>query len=74
MSRGCKSCEAEVIWCTWEKSGKPTLLDANPTPHGNLVKLPGDKIRYATAEDKKLHRPLYTSHFATCPQADQYRK
>jgi len=68
----CKSCEAPIEWATMP-SGKANPIDAEPSPRGNLV-LIGGKVRFATDEDRALHRPLYTSHFATCPSADEWRK
>ena len=53
--------------------GKAMPLDETPNPNGNMV-LVGGKMRGATAEDDKLHRPRYTSHFATCPDASQHRR
>lgn len=69
----CRSCEAPIEWAAWEKSGKPCILDASADPNGKLVCVAG-KVRYATAEDDRLRRPRRTSHFATCPNADQHRR
>lgn len=78
----CSSCGAEIVWGTMEKSGKPMPLDAlkpaefgrpAPVTHGDWVLVVG-KIRRATAEDRRLLRPTYTSHFAHCPAAEQHRK
>jgi hypothetical protein len=40
---------------------------------GLFVILAGE-ARAATLEDVRLHRDLLTCHFATCAQADQWRK
>lgn len=80
MSR-CRSCNKEIVWIKMA-SGKSMPCDAAPisysenqhpsaecltlvTPEGKIVKAvfdpSGDKIGY-------------TSHFATCPNANQHRK
>ncbi len=64
----CRSCGAEVIWAT-TANDKPMPLDATPDPKGLFV-VEGGVARRATAEDGYR----YTSHFATCPQADQHRR
>jgi hypothetical protein len=68
----CRSCEAPVIWAE-TTTGKKMPLDARPTAKGNLVFLAG-VARGATDEDRRLKRPLYTSHFATCPDAATFRR
>lgn len=71
MSR-CRSCEAPITWAETE-SGKAMPLDAKPTRDGNMVLVRG-KTRFANEEDRRLARPLYMSHFATCPDASAHRK
>lgn len=61
-----------MIWATTE-AGKMMPLDAEPTDKGTFVFIAG-KTRKEELEDRTLRRPLYTSHFATCPNADQHRK
>lgn len=68
----CRSCGAPIVWARFEKSGKNTPLDEQPTPRGNLVSVSG-KVRVATDEDRHLARPLYTNHFSTCPDASDWR-
>ena len=68
----CKSCEASVVWATNERSGKASPFDATPDLAGKFVIVNG-KARYATPGDDCLQREKYTSHFATCPAADQHR-
>lgn len=68
----CRSCEAPITWAE-TASGKSMPLDEVPTPKGNMVLIAG-KTRGATDEDRRLHRPLYTSHFATCPDAGTFRR
>lgn len=75
----CRDCPAEVFWVR-TRSGKNMLLNAMPDDTGDFY--------LAQGEDGKLeghHRKgypgkldetvdLYTSHFATCPEADKFRK
>ncbi len=67
----CKSCEAEVVWCT-TLSGKKMPMDAKPDPKGTFVIVKGT-ARTANDEDRELHRDLHTSHFATCADAADWR-
>lgn len=68
----CKSCGASIMWAKSLLTGRPSPFDAQPTPSGGFVIVKGAS-RFATDEDRRLHRDLFTSHFATCPQADQWR-
>jgi hypothetical protein len=70
----CKSCDADIIWATSARSGKPMPFDATPVTHdrGVFAIVKGAASKY-TPEDAKLHRDRYTCHFATCPNADQHR-
>lgn len=68
----CRSCGADVIWAT-STNGKAMPMDAQPDPKGTFVIVVG-KARKATAEDDRLHRPRHTCHFATCEQADEWRR
>lgn len=83
----CKSCSASVIWARMALSGTPTPIDPAPHPNGNLVTVDDDprsppalglmrepKMRPATAQDLVAKRPLYKSHFATCPHAADWRR
>lgn len=73
----CKSCHAEIRWAISDRTGKPMPIDVTPTENGNLYLYPnhGDvHARAATADDRRLKRELFTSHFATCPQAAQWRQ
>jgi hypothetical protein len=59
----CKSCEAEIVWVESEDGRRHPLNDrvltvAIPVGDNPLV------VRFVTAR---------SSHFATCPQADQHR-
>lgn len=68
----CRSCDAEITWATTE-AGKAMPLDATPSETGTHVLVDG-LTRRATDEDRRLHRPLYVSHFATCQHAAYWRR
>ena len=69
----CRSCNADIEWAEWAESGKPVPLDVGAKPNGNLVVI-GGKVRRYAPEDAKLARDRRVSHFATCPDRDQWRK
>ena len=79
----CRSCNGEVLWAVWA-SGKKMPVDAvadnRPAPKGGdlVLTLRGGQFGsllvekfYAPKHGAKRNR--YTSHFATCPNADQHR-
>jgi hypothetical protein len=78
----CKSCGARVQWAMTER-GKRMPVDYEPSPAGNIllqyrmnqpplaVYLGADAIEHL--DGLQRHR-LFTSHFATCPQAKRWRK
>lgn len=72
----CRSCRAEMIWCRTGR-GKKMPVDAEPSRDGVFVlegddqdpvvrRLPNDAAATYTGDK-------YTSHFATCPNADDFR-
>lgn len=82
----CASCGAQIIWCE-TKNGKPIPVDAEPDEAGNLLLTP--RPNRPTLAEVKHHvpaqaslpiydsdslRPRYTSHFTTCPNANEHRK
>lgn len=85
----CRSCGAPVIWRITPK-GKRTPLDPDPRDDGNIViadthelaaalgtvygravTLGGDRLQRARAAPG---RDLYVSHWATCPDRQQWRE
>ena len=48
-------------------------LDPDPTPDGNLDLVDGKVFAYGL-EGVAAKRPRYHSHFATCPDAPQFRR
>lgn len=71
----CVSCGAALRWGV-TGTGKRMPVDAQPSVDGNLVLdrgaiyvLAGERLVAWRAEN----RPLYTSHFVTCPHAAVHR-
>jgi len=56
--------------------GKMNCLNVVPTLDGNIEKKRGEYSSkfYGRIVEQCGERRLYTSHFATCPQAPEWRK
>lgn len=73
----CRSCKAPIIWCL-TSSGKKMPVDADPSEAGTFY-LEGDDVqpvaRHVRGFEGPIHErgELHTSHFATCPQAEQFK-
>lgn len=78
----CRSCRAPILWSKTE-GGKRMPLDPEPVDGGNVAL--GVPNRYdaegnviATVlgplEIEAADEPLYVTHFATCPDADRWRR
>lgn len=72
----CRTCRARIVWVK-TAAGKQMPIDVDPTVRGNIALDDGvaEVLSLASAEAAK-HRgvPLYISHFATCPDAKDFRK
>lgn len=77
----CRSCGAGITWAV-TGTGKRMPVDAEPDPNGNVVlhdpTTPGGPP-VAAVVPRRLGDPppvfaRYTSHFATCPHADDHRR
>lgn len=76
----CRSanCDARIVWARSSLTGRPIPVDAEPHPDGNVFLYRDRELgvtaqvltRAAAAEGTGLHR----SHFASCPDADGWRK
>lgn len=68
----CRSCGADIVWATNERSGKPAPIDAEPDPRGNieLWDMPDGTTAYSMPHQSGW--PRYVNHFATCPYARQH--
>jgi hypothetical protein len=82
LIRQCNSCNADIIWAR-SLHGRAMPVDAEPSPAGTVLVATRQGIVRATvytADDAaRFLRPeqireLRTSHFATCPDADTWRK
>lgn len=83
MTSPCRSCKTPVEWVVVEASGKRMPIDPDPHPLGTVARLgyTDEETGADVVEVLKLggggldeSRPLYLSHFATCPNAAQHRK
>ena len=75
MSR-CRSCGAPIIWAV-TKSGRSMPLDEATDPAGNVLLLENGNCLVPAPEDdvwEAAGGTRHTSHFATCPNADQHRR
>lgn len=78
----CRSCGQQILWC-FTSSRKRMPVDIEPDPNGLVVPLTADgELREGDTvmvdSGPTLNDPpdlvRYTSHFATCPNADEWRK
>jgi hypothetical protein len=71
----CKACDAPIVWAK-TPNGKVIPIDAEPSPDGNVVLFagPGSGELLAFFRNVKGAHRLHKSHFATCPNADRFRK
>lgn len=76
MASPCNGCGAPVDWVRVAKTGKRMPLDPEPRADGNIGRIDGgDTVEYVLPGGGLFDdRPLYVSHFATCPKADQFRR
>lgn len=77
----CRSCHAPIVWAT-TTTGKRMTVNPEPGEGGNirLVYRRGDNTPVAHVVPKAergnygADQAWYTSHFASCPQADEWRR
>ena len=83
MTAICRSCKSPVLWVV-TSAGESMPLDPDPVDGGNII-LTGrtrrtkrggmaPEVKYAADGALFVTDPVYVSHFATCPQADEHRK
>lgn len=70
LTSTCRSCGAPIIWAH-TPNGKSMPLDAEPDPTGNIVL---DDGTARVEPNQTLTGTRHTSHFATCPHAETWRK
>lgn len=72
----CKSCNALIMWLRNDRTGKMSPIDAAPNINGNCLVLDDDEHYHVLAKiDAIAQDPsrIYTNHFATCPEAAQWK-
>lgn len=72
----CRSCGAAVVWAMTQ-GGKPMPVDAEPAADGNLVVVEdvAGELRVFVASGRDWPgEPRYRPHFATCPDAERWRR
>jgi hypothetical protein len=75
----CRSCPAEVLWLTNQRTGRPAPIDATPDTGGN-VEVDDAQRTYRVLGGQALEqaraggRPLRTSHLATCPARTEWKQ
>ena len=81
MASACRSCGAEIVWLVIRPGGRRMPVDLEPAPEGNvladLAQGVGVVIPTGALADMKADtpdEPFYLSHFATCPQAGEWRR
>lgn len=69
----CTGCPTMVMWGKWPKTGK--RMCAEPDDRGNLVLKDGYWWVYAQPDNPEFDgMQRYTSHFANCPKAKEFRR
>ncbi len=75
----CKACGTEILWVETD-ARKPMPLNPEPSPAGT-IRLWGERSEKATvlaalelSAARNHAEPLFVSHFATCPEADSFRR
>jgi hypothetical protein len=73
----CWKCDTLILWKTHKVTGKAAPIELEPSPIGNVL-VKGTQYRIATAEEiekaKKLNIGLHLNHFASCPEAESFRR
>lgn len=73
----CRSCNAPITWLP-TSAGRKMPVDEDPTPDGNIAVDELGVAHVLTTNDLVMARmmgePLYKSHFATCGQANDWRR
>lgn len=71
----CRSCGAHIVWAITD-SGKRMPVDSEPDPQGILtVWATGDDgWRCSVIPEAGWDGPRFRPHFATCPDAESWRK
>ncbi|MCA9676771.1 MAG: hypothetical protein KC464_17185 [Myxococcales bacterium] len=70
----CRSerCRAPILWAR-TAAGEPMPVDVDPSPDGELDLVDGRVYPYGL-EAAAAKRPRYRAHWASCPDADDFRR
>lgn len=72
----CRSCGAAIVW-TVTDAGKRMPVDVIPRewPTGRIVlRVLGSVVQSSVARERPEEGNCYVSHYATCPQAANWRR
>lgn len=76
FTRDCRACGAPMVFvrCA-SRDGKWTPLDPEPVSDGNIVVNAAGEAEYLTASAQETYTgERFKSHFATCPEAERFRR
>lgn len=81
----CEGCGAQIVWRFAEGTGRRAPINAEPDPKGNIMVV-RDTGAYrvltkqamadmeGTLFEQAVRNDRYTSHFATCPKAEHFKR
>lgn len=78
----CRKCGAPIIWAVTE-AGKAIPIDADPARTGKALRVPNGNVVFTRERDDegrwivrivKAGTAVFVSHFATCPNAGEFRR
>jgi hypothetical protein len=75
----CRSCNAPIVWARTAFNGTPIPVDAVPVDDGNILLEEKGNGRLVAlvlppGDERITSQTTYLSHFATCPDGDQWRR
>jgi len=69
----CRSCGALIVWALTE-GGKRMPVDTQADPEGSLALWRAEGEWRTKVIQSDWHGPRYRPHFATCPDAESWRR
>ena len=80
----CKGCGADVTWVVNLATGRPSIIDGHELVfaktdniadrNGDIVAAGEIELSIPKGRRDRGEEPMHTSHFSTCPQADQFKR
>lgn len=71
----CRSCETPIEWRSHERTRKKAPVELEAHADGNVVKVGATRYRVLSKKEMATDPgPRYRLHFATCPEADTFRR